>query len=114
MEHVVLVIHLIVAVSMVILVLLQKSEGAGLAGPSASGMMPVRGSANILTRATAVMATIFFCTSLTLAVMAGGHKASSLADQIAADPATANLAVTPPTADAPATAPATPAPPVNP
>lgn len=113
MDQVVLVIHLIVAVAMVVLVLLQKSEGAGLAGPSGAGMMPVRGSANILTRATGILATIFFITSLTLAVMAGGHnRQRSLAEQIAADPAAAAAPVEPPMADAPAT-PVT-APPVTP
>jgi len=113
MEHVVLVIHLIVALVMVILVLLQRSEGAGLAGPSASGMMPVRGSANILSRATGIVATVFFITSITLAILAGSHRPTSIADQIAADPAIAVSPVAPPTADTPAE-PALPAPPVNP
>lgn len=111
MEQVVLVIHLIVAVAMVILVLLQRSEGAGLAGPSGSGMMPVRGSANILTRATSILATIFFITSITLAILAGGHRPRSIADDIVADPAAATAPVAPPTADAPA--PGLPAPPVT-
>lgn len=112
MEQVVLVIHLVIAVAMVILVLLQRSEGAGLAGPSGAGMMPVRGSANILTRATGIAATIFFITSITLAIMAGGHRPRSIADEIAADPAMINVPVAPPTADAPV--PALPAPPVTP
>lgn len=87
MERVILVVHLLVAVVMVILVLLQKSEGAGLAGPSGGGMMPVRGTGNVLTRATAVMATIFFVTSITLTIMAGGHRQVSLSEQIANDAA---------------------------
>lgn len=123
MEHIVLVIHLIVAVAMVIVVLLQRSEGAGLAGPSGGGMAPIRGSANILTRATAVLATIFFITSLTLAILAGGHKGTqSIADQLASQSEVPAVpaAVTPPTADVPtqsapqAQTPATPTPPTNP
>jgi preprotein translocase subunit SecG len=114
-EKVVLVIHLIVAVAMVIVVLLQRSEGAGLVGPSASSMSPIRGSANILTRTTAILATIFFITSLTLAVMAGGHKQSqSVADQLAAEtPVAADAPIAPPTADTPAPAQA-PTPPTTP
>ena len=112
MEQVVLVIHLIVALAMVILVLLQKSEGAGLAGPSGAGMMPVRGSGNILTRLTAIAATIFFITSITLAILAGGHRPRSIVDGITTDPAAVTAPVSPPTADAPA--PALPTPPVTP
>lgn len=112
MEHVILVIHLIVAISMVVLVLLQRSEGAGLAGPSAGGMMPVRGNGNILTRATAIMATLFFITSITLAIMARGQAPTSIADQIVKDPAAMAAPVTPPTADAPTNN--TPTPPVTP
>jgi preprotein translocase subunit SecG len=113
-EKVVLVIHLVIALAMVIVVLLQRSEGAGLVGPSSGGMMPVRGSGNILTRTTAILATLFFITSLTLAVMAGGHKRSaSIADQLANQP-TQEAPLAPPTGEAapaaPVTAPATPAP----
>lgn len=109
MENVVLVIHLIVAAAMIVVVLLQRSEGAGLVGPSGGGMMPVRGSANILTRATTVLATIFFVTSITLAILAGGHKGStSIADKIATQevPATTDAPVAPVT-------PAVPVPPVS-
>ncbi len=84
MQHVVLVIHLILALALVLLVLVQKSEGAGLVGPSASSMMPIRGNANILTRATGIIAACFFLTSITLAVLADHNRAAvSIADQIA-------------------------------
>lgn len=77
---------MILAVALIIVVLLQRSEGAGLAGPSASGMMPVRGSANILTRTTAILAGGFMLTSLVLAVLANQQKPRlSLADTIAAE-----------------------------
>ena len=106
MEKIVLVVHLIIAIAMVLVVLMQRSEGAGLAGSSGSGMMPVRGSGNALTRITAVLATLFFITSLTLAILAGSHRsAESVADEIAAQPATT---------EQPAAAPAPVAPPVAP
>lgn len=106
MQHVVLVIHLILAVALVMLVLVQRSEGAGLVGPSASGMAPIRGSANILTRATSIVAACFFVTSITLAVVAQqGRATTSLAEQIAVQEQQQGV---PPVSDAtaPATAPA--------
>lgn len=109
MEKIVLVIHLIVAVAMVLVVLVQRSEGAGLMGPSqGGGMMPVRGSANIVTRTTGILAAIFFVTSLTLAILAGGHNRSeSLADSIAQQENAQQVAPPVDGADAPAPAPAT-------
>lgn len=107
MDTFVLVIHLIVSAALIILVLLQRSEGAGLAGPSSSGMMPIRGSGNPLSRATSIFATIFFITSTWLAVLAGsGHRAGSIVDDIAN---------TPPAKEAPAVPakPAAPAAPVS-
>ena len=51
---------------------------------SGGGLMSTRGSANLLTRITAGLATIFICTSLTLAFLAGGwNSRSSIADEIA-------------------------------
>lgn len=86
MQHVVLVIHLILTVALIVVVLLQRSEGAGLSGPSASGMMPVRGTANLLTRLTAVLAGGFMLTSLTLAILAGARpEPMSLVETIAAE-----------------------------
>ncbi len=77
MEHVILVIHLILALSLIGLILLQRSEGGGLGiGGGGGGMGSLAGAgatANALTRATAICATCFFVTSLTLAVLAGTH-----------------------------------------
>ena len=58
MERVLLVIHLMVALALVGVVLMQRSEGGGLGigGGGLGGLMSVRGTANILTRATAVLA----------------------------------------------------------
>jgi preprotein translocase subunit SecG len=72
-ETIVLVIHLILAVALVGVVLIQRSEGGGLGigGGAGGGLMSVRGTANLLTRVTAVLAAGFMITSLTLAIIAG-------------------------------------------
>ena len=74
METVVIVIHLMVVLALVIVVLLQRSEGGALGigggGGGGGGLMSSRGTANILTRATAVLAVAFFATSLTLSLIA--------------------------------------------
>jgi preprotein translocase subunit SecG len=55
-------------------VLLQKSEGGGLGIGGGSGFMTSRGTANVLTRATAILAGLFFLTSLTLSILAGINR----------------------------------------
>lgn len=76
MIKVILVIHLIIAAAMIAVVLLQKSEGGALGigggGGGAGGFLSGRGTANLLTRLTAGLACLFFVTSLTLTIMAGG------------------------------------------
>ena len=71
-----LVFHVITAIVIVILILLQKGKGADMGsafGAGASGtMFGSKGSANFLSRSTAVLATIFFITSLTLAYLNKG------------------------------------------
>jgi preprotein translocase subunit SecG len=71
MQTVIIVIHLMVVVAMVGLVLLQKSEGGGLGMGGGAGFMTNRGTANVLTRTTAILAGVFFLTSLVLSVLAG-------------------------------------------
>lgn len=90
MEVVVLVIHLLIALALVGVVLIQKSEGGGLGigGGSMGGMMTTRGSANLLTRVTAFLAAAFFSTSLILAIMAGNTtQTESIFDRVPAAPA---------------------------
>jgi preprotein translocase subunit SecG len=70
MLTVLIVIHLMLVLAMVGVVLLQKSEGGGLVS-STSGFMSTRGTANMLTRATAFLAAGFFVTSLALSWLAG-------------------------------------------
>src|SRR6516165_1582588 len=67
----VVVVHLMIVVAMIGVVLLQKSEGGGLGIGSAGGFLTSRGTANVLTRATAILAALFFLTSLGLSILAG-------------------------------------------
>jgi preprotein translocase subunit SecG len=72
---VLLIIHLFVTLALIGVVLIQRSEGGGLGIGSSQGMgafMSGRGTANLLTRTTAVLATVFMVLSLTLALMNRG------------------------------------------
>ena len=86
MENVILVIHLILAVSLIGLVLLQRSEGGGLGigggGGGLGSFATVGQTANALTRATAICAACFFTTSIVLAILAGTHHKSSVLDSL--------------------------------
>jgi preprotein translocase subunit SecG len=77
MQSVVIAIHLMIVLALIGVVLLQKSEGGGLVS-STSGFLSNRGTANALTRATAVLAAGFFATSLVLSLLAG-HGRESIA-----------------------------------
>ncbi len=113
MEAVVLVIHVLIAIALIGVVMVQKSEGGGLGiggGGGMGGMMTARGTANLLTRTTAVLAGIFMLTSLVLAIMAGTHsKPRSIIDTMPAQ----SPAPTEAPAPAPAAPPATPQAPVS-
>ena len=83
MQTVVILIHLMIVLAMVGLVLIQKSEGGGLGmgGGSGGGFMSNRGTANILTRATGILAALFFATSLFLSILASfDRKPRSILD----------------------------------
>jgi len=73
---VVIVIHLMLVIAMVGVVLLQKSEGGGLVS-SSSGFLTGRGTANVLTRTTALLAAGFFLTSLALSWFASYDRRPS-------------------------------------
>jgi preprotein translocase subunit SecG len=77
MQTVVIVIHLMLVLAMIGLVLLQKSEGGGLGIGSTGGFMSSRGTTNVLTRTTAILAACFFATSLILSVLAGMSRSPS-------------------------------------
>ncbi len=72
MTTVILVIHIMICAAMVALVLLQRSEGGalGIGGGGGGGFMTGRGTANLLTRATAMLAAGFFATSIILTILA--------------------------------------------
>ena len=79
MQHVIIVIHLMMVLALIGVVLLQRSEGGGLGIGSTGGFMTSRGTANVLTRATAILAGLFFLTSLLLSILAGvGQKPTSI------------------------------------
>ena len=60
--------------SLIGVVLLQRSEGGGLGIGGGGGFMTSRGTANVLTRATAILAAGFFITSLALSIIAGHER----------------------------------------
>ncbi len=75
MQTLVLTVHILIAVALVVVVLLQRSEGGGLGigggGGGGGGFMTARGTANLMTRATTILAICFFTTTIILAIMAG-------------------------------------------
>ncbi|WP_132257371.1 preprotein translocase subunit SecG [Methylobacterium segetis] len=79
MQTVLIVVHLLIVLALIAVVLLQRSEGGlGLGGGGSggvSGFMTGRGQANALTRATAILAALFFVTSMTLAVLS--HRSAA-------------------------------------
>jgi preprotein translocase subunit SecG len=93
-------IHLMIVVFLIGVVLLQKSEGGGLGMGGGAGFMSSRGTANLLTRATAFLAAGFFVTSLGLSWYAGfEHRPTSIIGQPAAqtEPAGGPAPAAPPT-----------------
>ncbi|MGE0153001.1 MAG: preprotein translocase subunit SecG [Reyranellaceae bacterium] len=114
MQNVLLIIHVLLAIAMIGVILLQRSEGGGLGmARSESSLLTTRGTANLLTRATAVLATAFFLTSLGLAILAGRTSGGgSIFDQqpAATPPAATQPTAPPPAGTAPGAAPSAPAP----
>jgi preprotein translocase subunit SecG len=118
-----LVLHLIIAVALIGVVLVQKSEGGalGIGGGGGGGLMSARGAANFLTRLTGILAGIFMLTSLALTVLANGSGSGSIVDRIEAQQAPtlvpsepATPAPAPATSGTPESAPTTAVPPAAP
>jgi len=100
MQTVVIVVHLMIVATLIATVLLQKSEGGGLGVGGGAGFMSSRGTANLLTRTTAVLAVGFFITSLFLSWLASYNRApSSILGNPAtqSQPAGATTPIAPPT-----------------
>lgn len=92
MQAVLLVIHIMIAAALVVVVLVQRSEGGAL-GIGGGGFMSGRGAANALTRLTAYLAGGFFATSIALALVANHiNQDRSVFETPAAAPAAAPVA----------------------
>ena len=89
MQSVLIVIHILIVIALVGVVLLQRSEGGALgSGGGTSSFMTGRGQANALSRATAILATMFFVTSLLMSIIAGWSRAPhSILTKVPAAPA---------------------------
>jgi preprotein translocase subunit SecG len=90
MENVVLTIHLILALLLIGVVLLQRSEGGGLGiGGGGGGTMSARGAATAMTKLTWLFAVAFIITSITLTILATrGGEGGSVVDSAATDAGT--------------------------
>lgn len=111
MKELILVVHVLTAASLIGLILLQQGKGADIGAAFGSGasqtLFGSRGSANFLTRLTALLATIFFVTSLTLAVLATQVSAPrSVTETVTTEPAAPAPSVEPEKEPAPTPAPA--------
>lgn len=71
MANVLIVAYLLIVLALIAVILLQRSEGGGLGmgSPSNNGLVSVRGSANLLTRTTAILAALFFATAIGLTIL---------------------------------------------
>ena len=88
MQTVIIVIHLMIVATLIATVLLQKSEGGGLGMGGGAGFMSSRGTANLLSRTTAILAAGFFLTSLFLSWLASyDRKPSSIIPTTQSQPA---------------------------
>jgi preprotein translocase subunit SecG len=85
MQTVLLVLHLIVAVFLIAVVMLQRSEGGALGiGGGSGNLFSSRGVANGLTRTTAILAACFFATSIALTMLSNRKSGGSIVDQVPA------------------------------
>ena len=118
------VVHVLIAIALIGVVLLQKSEGGalGMGGGGMSGFMTGRSTANLLTRTTAILAALFFATSILLVILSNtGRAPTSIIDQggpLQGSPLTPGAPALPaspiPAPAAPSPAPASPAAPAAP
>jgi preprotein translocase subunit SecG len=74
MSTVLLLIHVMVAIALVGVILLQRSEGGALGIGGGGGFMTGRSAGNALTKTTAILAACFFATSLALSILASQHS----------------------------------------
>lgn len=82
-----LVVHVIIAIALVGVILMQRSEGGGLTGGSPAGLMSARGAGDFLTRMTTILATLFILLSIALAAVATINRKPDTIDTSLARPA---------------------------
>ena len=103
-----LIVQSLIALALISVILMQRSEGGGLGvGGSSSGFMTARGAADFLTRSTAVLGGLFIILSIVMAAIAGATREPTKIDTSLAGKTTAPVQQTQPTPAQPA--PATPA-----
>ena len=110
-----LVVHILIAITLVGVILLQKSEGGalGMGGGGMSGFMTGRSTANLLTRTTAILAVLFMVTSLSLVWFSNrGHAPQSIIEQGAPPAPAAPVAPVAPPPQTPPAEPPQPSPPL--
>ena len=98
---VLLIVHLVITISLVAMVLLQRSEGGGLGMGGGGGFMTTRGTADAMTQTTKILAVCFFMTSISLSLLAGSQRGGAGFEVIEEGPAESEL-ITFPTEEAPA------------
>jgi preprotein translocase subunit SecG len=92
MENVILIVHLLLALSLVGVVLLQRSEGGGL-GMGGGGATSQRSAATAMGKVTWILAIAFICTSITLTILAAQNASgSSILDRLGDAPASGGSA----------------------
>lgn len=101
MENVVLIIHLLLALGLIAVVLLQRSEGGGLGIGGGGGSATGRAPATAMGKVTWVLAGAFICTSITMTIIAAQNASgSSVVDRLGVTPPTAADSITPAVPDA--------------
>jgi preprotein translocase subunit SecG len=99
MQNVILIVHLILALSLIGIVLLQRSEGGGL-GMGGGGVMTGRAAATALGKITWLLAIGFIVTSMTLTILAAANSENtSVVDRLTSQPTPAETPQTAPATD---------------
>lgn len=79
MANVLIVAYLLIVLALIAVILLQRSEGGGLGmgSSNANGLISVRGTANLLTRTTAILAALFFASAIALTILSSVDRGTS-------------------------------------
>ncbi|HWJ86881.1 MAG TPA: preprotein translocase subunit SecG [Pelagibacterium sp.] len=87
MATVLIVAYLLIVIAMIVVILLQRSEGGGLGMGGGGNFMSARGSANLLTRTTSILGTLFMVTAIGLTIVSQADRSStSILDRAAQNP----------------------------